>query len=189
MIEYASEDGSKERDRTPAEGKFWIYENAVQGLYYAIFVVATGELEVHRLVNGQYRKLQPDEHGHYLIEPLGVALGVWHGFHLNETAPWLRWYDLQGNLLPLDSERGGGQSPPGGGASPHEEERLRAEDQARIAEEQRRREDQARIAEEQRLRRGPAGRRGATPRRGQRSPNAALPAGIDPTSPRLISWA
>ena len=31
MIEYASEDGSKERDRTPYEGKFWIYEQAVQG--------------------------------------------------------------------------------------------------------------------------------------------------------------
>ena len=49
LIEYASEDGGKERDRTPYEGKFWIYEQAVQGRYYAIFVVATGELEVYRL--------------------------------------------------------------------------------------------------------------------------------------------
>ncbi len=33
MIEYSSEDGSKERDRTPYEGKFWIYEQAVRGRY------------------------------------------------------------------------------------------------------------------------------------------------------------
>ena len=29
----------------------------------------------------------PNEHGHYPIEPLGVDLGVWHGFYLNETGP------------------------------------------------------------------------------------------------------
>jgi hypothetical protein len=44
LIEYFSEDGSKERDQTPYEGKFWIYEQAVRGGYYAIFVVGTGEL-------------------------------------------------------------------------------------------------------------------------------------------------
>ncbi len=124
MIEYASEDGGKERDRTPYEGKFWIYEKAVQGLYYAIFVVATGELEVYRLVNGQYQELPPDPHGHYPVEPLGVALGLWHGFYLNETAPWLRWYDLQGNLMPLDAERAAEIS-------------RRLEEQGRLAEEHR----------------------------------------------------
>ena len=76
-----------------------------RALYYAIFVVATGELEVYRLVNGHYQQLQPDPHGHYPIETFGVALGAWHGFYLDETAPWLRWYDLQGNLMPLDAER------------------------------------------------------------------------------------
>ena len=102
-------------------------------LYYAIFVVATGELEVYRLVEGDYQELQPDPYGHYPIEPFGVALGVWHGFYLNETAPWLRWYDLQGNLMPLDPERV-------------------AEVSRRLDEEQRRVEEQARLAEEQCLR-------------------------------------
>jgi Uma2 family endonuclease len=105
LIEYASEDGSKERDRTPYEGKFWIYEQAVRGRYYAIFVVETGELEVHRLVGSRYRRQKPNKRGHYSIMPLGVELGVWHGFYLNETAPWLRWYDAQGNMLPSDVER------------------------------------------------------------------------------------
>jgi hypothetical protein len=52
LIEFSSDDGTKERDRTPYDGKFWIYEQAVQGAYYAIFVVETGELEVHKLENG-----------------------------------------------------------------------------------------------------------------------------------------
>jgi Uma2 family endonuclease len=114
IIEYASGDGTQERDRTPREGKFWIYEQAVHGGYYAIVVVETGELEVYRLEGTRYRRLEPDERGHYAIEPLGVALGIWHGLFWNETAPWLRWYDTQGNLLPIGEERA-------------EQERLRAE--------------------------------------------------------------
>ena len=49
VIEYASGDGSAERDRTPKEGKFWISEQVVHGGFYAIIVVETGELEVYRL--------------------------------------------------------------------------------------------------------------------------------------------
>ena len=105
LIEYSSEDGGKERDQTPYEGKFWIYEQAVRGGYYAIFVVETGELEVHKLESGRYRRLKPNEHGRYRIEPFGVDLGVWHGFFLNEVAPWLRWYDAEGILLPIGQER------------------------------------------------------------------------------------
>ena len=105
LIEYASDHGEKERDPTPREGKFWVYEQAVRGEYYAIFIVATGELEVYRLRKGQYRRLRRNAHRHYPIKPLGVALGVWHGLYGNEMAPWLRWYDNQGNLLPIDVER------------------------------------------------------------------------------------
>ena len=43
IIEYASGDGTEERDRTPHEGKFWIYEQAVHG----------GLLRHHRGGNGR----------------------------------------------------------------------------------------------------------------------------------------
>jgi hypothetical protein len=121
IIEYASGDGSAERDRTPLEGKFWIYEQAVHGGYYAINVLETGELEVYRLEGTRYRRLEPNEGGRFPIEPLGVELGIWHGFFWNETAPWLRWYDTQGNLLLIGDERA-------------EEERRRADRQHRRAE-------------------------------------------------------
>jgi Uma2 family endonuclease len=159
LIEYSSEDGTKERDRTPYDGKFWVYEQAIRGEYYAIFVVGTGELEVHRLAGGRYHRLQPDEHGHYPIEPLGVALGVWHGLYLNETAPWLRWYDLQGNLLPLDAERAAEAQ------RRAEEERTRAEEERTRAEEERTRAEEERTrAEEERTRAEQADRRAAKER-------------------------
>jgi Uma2 family endonuclease len=102
LIEYASDHGEKERNPTPGTGKFWVYEKAVRGEYYAIFIVATGELEVYRRRNGKYRPLRRNAHNHHPIKPLGVALGVWHGLYGNETAPWLRWYDNEGKLLPID---------------------------------------------------------------------------------------
>src|SRR4051794_8175823 len=38
-LEFASGDGSEERDRTPWTGKFWIYEQAIHVWFYAIFGV------------------------------------------------------------------------------------------------------------------------------------------------------
>jgi Uma2 family endonuclease len=136
IIEYASGDGSAERDRTPREGTFWIYEQAVHGGYYAIIVVETGELEVYRLEGTRYRRLEPNEGGRYSIEPLGVELGIWQGFFWNETAPWLRWYDSQGNLLPIGEERAEQER------RNAENERLKAEEERQRADSQQRRADQ-----------------------------------------------
>jgi Uma2 family endonuclease len=197
MIEYASDDGSKERDQTPHEGKFWIYEKAIRGDYYAIFVVATGELEVYRLVNGRYQELAPDPFGHYPIEPLGVALGVWRGFYLNETAPWLRWYDTQGNLMPLDAERAAevsrrleqeqslaDQERRRADAENRraEEERLRAEEERLRADaESRRAEEQARLADQERRRaEEQAGLADQARRRAEQLESRLRALGIDP---------
>jgi Uma2 family endonuclease len=138
LIEYSSGDGTKERDRTPYDGKFWVYEQAVQGAYYAIFVVETGELEVHRLQKGRYRRMAPNRRGHYRIEPLGVDLGVWHGLFYNENAPWLRWYDPRGKLLPLSDERAELER------RKAELERQKAELERQKAEQQRQRADEER---------------------------------------------
>jgi hypothetical protein len=39
------------------------------------------------------------------IHPLGVELGIWQGEYQNMELPWLRWWDLQGNLLLTGEER------------------------------------------------------------------------------------
>ena len=50
ILEFASGDGSEERDRTPPKGKFWVYERAIRPAYYGIFVVEDGTLEMHEHV-------------------------------------------------------------------------------------------------------------------------------------------
>jgi Uma2 family endonuclease len=131
ILEFASEDGTKERDQTPREGKFWIYEQAVHGGYYGIFVVETGEFEMHRLEGTRYRRLSPNAEGRYLVEPLGVELGVWQGEFFNEIAPWLRWFDRSGNMLPMGEELA-------------VQEHRRAEQAIRRAEEERQRAEEER---------------------------------------------
>jgi Uma2 family endonuclease len=114
-LEFASDDGSEERDTTPLSvneegetikpGKFWVYERIIHIAYYGIYEIKTGKLEVYELIGGSYRKMQPNEQGRYLIEPLGVELGLWSGAYQNQSQLWLRWWDTSGNLLLTGSER------------------------------------------------------------------------------------
>ena len=99
VLEFVSGDGSQERDRTPITGKFWVYEQAIRVPFYGIYEVNLARVEVYQLINGRYQMMQPNERGHYPIEPLGLELGIWQGRYTNMEFPWLRWWDAQGNLL------------------------------------------------------------------------------------------
>lgn len=52
-----------------------------------------------------YQRLIPDDTGLYFIDAIKASLGVWHGTYLDMTLDWLRWFDTDGNLLPLGNER------------------------------------------------------------------------------------
>jgi Uma2 family endonuclease len=111
-IEFVSGDGSEERDATSpflsAEakaGKFWVYEQAIRIPFYAIYEVKKASVEVYELVAQHYQLVLPNTRGHYPIPPLGVELGIWQGQVDNQTLPWLRWWDSNGNLLLTGEER------------------------------------------------------------------------------------
>lgn len=114
-LEFASGNGKEERDTTPlafaAEGakqkpgKFWVYEKIIRIPYYGIFQINNSQLDFYHLVDFVYHKLEPNSRGHYPIESLEVELGLWQGSYQNQTQSWLRWWDLQGNLLLTGSER------------------------------------------------------------------------------------
>ncbi len=130
-IEFVSGDGSEERDRTsPSQvksgkvgkvGKFWVYEQAIRIPYYAIYEVQKEQVEVYHLQDNAYQMIAANDRGHYAIPPMGVELGIWQGMYQNMEAPWLRWWDAEGNLLLAGDERA-------------EQERQRAEQerQARL---------------------------------------------------------
>jgi Uma2 family endonuclease len=105
ILEYVSGNGAEERDRTAQEGKFWVYENRVRAAYYGIYEPNAEALEFYAQHAGQYTRLEPNERGRFRIAPLDVELGVWRGSFGGYDAPWLRWWDAQGNLLLTGTER------------------------------------------------------------------------------------
>ena len=134
VLEFVSGDGEEERDRTPYEGKFWIYENVIHAPYYGIYEVKKASVEVYQLVGGRYEKMTPNNRGHYPIEPMGVELGIWRdSFITLEEIPWLRWWDSLGNLLPTGNERAEAESQ----RAEAESQRAEAESQRAEAESQR----------------------------------------------------
>ena len=142
VLEFASGDGSEERDKTPLRlhegetpqkpGKFWIYERVIRPAFYGIYEVNRASVEVYHLVDGQYQLLAANERGHYPISSLGVELGIWQGRYQNLELPWLRWWDEQGNLLLTGHEIA-------------EQERQRAEQEHQRAEQEHQRAEQAEL--------------------------------------------
>ena len=114
VLEFVSGNGSEERDRTPLPrlsqestkpGKFWIYENIIRPAFYGIYEVTRAGVEVYHLIEGSYQLVAANERGHYPIPALGVELGIWQGRYQNAELPWLRWWDVGGNLLLTGHER------------------------------------------------------------------------------------
>jgi hypothetical protein len=135
VIEFVSGNGAEERDKTPWEGKFWIYETVIRPPYYAIYEVEKACVEVYGLTIGRYELIPANERGHFPIPELGVELGIWSGLYGNMDLPWLRWWDSQGNLLLSGHEQAEQQH------QRAEQEHQRAEQERQRAEQERQRAD------------------------------------------------
>jgi hypothetical protein len=77
----------------------------IKPAFYGIYEVNKASIEVYELIGGKYQLLSANERGHYPIKHIGVELGLWTGEYQNMELPWLRWWDLQGNLLLTGEER------------------------------------------------------------------------------------
>ena len=58
----------------------------------------------HLDANQRYQPLEPNKRGWLWCETLGLWLGTWSGTIEREPAVWLRFYDRDGNLVPLPEE-------------------------------------------------------------------------------------
>ena len=104
--------------------------------YYVVYdpepvSIQSQPLIVYQLVAGEYLP-RPD----YQLSRLGLSLRLWDGMFENGQAVWLRWANLEGNLLPT-------------GAELSERERTRAEQAEGRAEEEHERAEQERQRAEQ----------------------------------------
>jgi Uma2 family endonuclease len=105
ILEFVSGDGSEERDRTPWQGKFWVYERAIRPAFYGVYEVDPGRVEMYHLIETRFVPMEPNTRGHFEIPPMGVELGIWQGRYMNMELPWMRFWDLQGKLLLTGEER------------------------------------------------------------------------------------
>jgi Uma2 family endonuclease len=135
-IEFVSGDGAEERDATSPlagdnakAGKFWVYERAIRIPFYAIYEVEKTAVEVYELIGNRYHRSAPNAQGRYVVADLDVELGIWPGTYMNQTLPWLRWWDRNGNLLLAGDERA-------------EQEKQRAEQEKQRADRETQRADQ-----------------------------------------------
>jgi Uma2 family endonuclease len=133
IIELVSDESrGTEHDKTPEEGKFWIYENAIKAPYYAIYDPDTTKIELYQLKRGKYHLLNAGEDGLYAIPQMHVRLGTHYDFHDGMTLNWLRFFDEEGTMFPLQAEAE---------ALKTEKERKRAEREKRKADREKERAD------------------------------------------------
>lgn len=131
VIEFVSGNGTEERDRTPWEGKFWVYETVIRPAYYAIYEVNKAQVEVYQFVSTGYQQMQANEQGRFPIKELGVELGIWQGSYQGMDLPWLRWWSASGDLLLAGEERAEQAQ------AIAEQERSKAEQAQAVAEQER----------------------------------------------------
>jgi Uma2 family endonuclease len=82
-----------------------LYEQTFRTGEYYCFDPETSSLEGWRLGPRQrYRPIKINKQGRMWSEELNLWLGTWHGTYLGVTATWLRFFDLDGNLLPMVAE-------------------------------------------------------------------------------------
>ena len=108
VMEFLSEDETGEYSTRPTYpyGKMYFYEKILQVPIYVIFDPEDGRLEIRKLdLSGEY-KLEPlDENGRYFIDSLNLYLGTWHGTRLDQTFHWLRWWNVDGEMLLWGTEK------------------------------------------------------------------------------------
>jgi Uma2 family endonuclease len=85
--------------------KMRVYARLRVGEYF-LFDPFSAELEGHELdvLHARYRKKVPDEQGRLRCEGLGLSLAVVRSVLSGVEAPWLRWVDGEGRVLPTLAE-------------------------------------------------------------------------------------
>jgi Uma2 family endonuclease len=84
--------------------KFRIYRDTLEVKNYFIYDPDTRLLEGWRLEKRRYVPIRPDENGRLLSDELDLLLGKWEGEYVRDTMVWLRFFDKNGQVIPIFAE-------------------------------------------------------------------------------------
>ena len=96
--------GTQTRPEEEPPTKWEVYEQILRIPYYVVFSRYTNEIQVFQLVGTKYESVAIGEEG-LRIPELGLSLGLWQGSYRGVERLWLRWFNLEGELIPLASEQ------------------------------------------------------------------------------------
>ena len=88
-------------DKSPP--KWVVYEQILQVPYYVVYSRYTEEMLAFQLISGKYEKATLIE-GRLPIVELGLSLGVHRCEYKGREMPWLRWFTIEGELIPNPQE-------------------------------------------------------------------------------------
>lgn len=98
--------GLTESEPNKPPTKWQVYERILKIPYYFVFSKYNNQLRVFRLIGNRYRE-QLLTGFRFWIPEIQLSLGLWEGAFLQNQRLWLRWYDINGNLVltPEEFER------------------------------------------------------------------------------------
>lgn len=134
--------------------KLRVYERVWKVGAYVLYDPRTHAIDALAMgPRGRFEPMPKNDDGDFVVEPLGLALGLRPGDVHEEPGPFLRWID-RGTVLPLGLERARAAE------AGRDAERARADGERARAEDERARADEARArAEDEAARREAAERR------------------------------
>lgn len=98
------EDLGRKAPQGKQPGKWQVYEQILGVPYYITFNRYNNELQAFQLAGNRYQAMELLA-GRIWTPDLELGLGLWQGEYRGKGRQWLRWYDAQGNWIPIDAER------------------------------------------------------------------------------------
>ncbi|MBK1988413.1 Uma2 family endonuclease [Sphaerospermopsis aphanizomenoides BCCUSP55] len=95
--------GNKETEKDKPPTKWEVYERILRIPYYIVFSRYTNELRAFNLVGGHYEPINLTANLLPMPE-LRLSLGLWEGSFRGVSQLWLRWFTLEGELIPEPTE-------------------------------------------------------------------------------------
>lgn len=123
---------SRRTKRVDQGEKKLIYQDEMQVPEYFWYDPSKRELVGFRLVEGTYLPIPVDETGLLPSRELGLALRPWDGRFQRYEGPWLRWFTLDGELLPTPEESAAAARQQAGAARQQAEDARQQVESARL---------------------------------------------------------